>query len=104
MAKIFETSQRIFSILCILVTFGLVGWCFYEYQLDLDLSLVTLKAFGEDENMIMPDVSLCFHNPFFMDDYRHLSTTWVTNMHKGGLAFNVTYLQYKKFLLGKIKQ
>ena len=98
MAKIFETSQRIFSILCILVTFGLVGWCFYEYQLDLDLSLVTLKAFGEDENMIMPDVSLCFHNPFVMDEFN--PTTWNTNMDIGGLGFNVTYLQYKNFLLG----
>ena len=90
MAKTFEIFETIFSILCILVTFGLVSWCFYEYQLDLDLSLVSLKEFGEDENMIMPAISLCFREPFLFDKFNN-----------GGLGFNVSFRQYKDFLLGK---
>ena len=95
MAKIFEIIQGIFSILCILVTLGLVAWCFYEYQLDLDLSLVTLKEFGEDENMIMPDVSLCFMNPFLMDTFDNESI-----FDNGNNGMSPGAREYKKFLIG----
>ena len=60
MGKLFETFERIFIMVCVLLTFGLVCWCVYEYQLDLDLSLVSIKEFGEDDNMIMPTISMCF--------------------------------------------
>ena len=90
MAKIFEIFERIFTVLCILLTFGFVCWCFYEYHLDLDLSLISLKEFGEDDNIIMPEMSLCFFNPFLTEKFNN-----------GDLRFNVSYLQYKDFLLGK---
>ena len=89
MAKTFEIFECSFTIVCILVTFGLVSWCVYEYQLDLNLSLVSLKEIREDDNMIMPAMSLCFRDPFLTDKFEN-----------GDLGFNVSYLQYKKFLLG----
>ena len=49
MGKIFETFERIFIVVCVHVTFGLVSWCLYEYQLDRDVSLVSLKELGEDD-------------------------------------------------------
>ena len=91
MAKIFETFETSFSILCVLVAFSLVCWCISEYRLDGDLSLVSLKKFGEDENLIMPEMSLCFYDPFLIDKIESVD-----------LGFNISYLQYKYFLLGAI--
>ena len=90
MAKIFEIFERSFTVECVLVTFGLVCWCFYEYQLDLDLSLISFKEFAEDDNMIMPEMSLCFFDPFLTEKFDN-----------GELQFNVSYQQYKDFLLGR---
>ena len=90
MGKIFETFERIFIVVCVHVTFGLVSWCLYEYQLDRDVSLVSLKEFGEDENMIMPAMSLCFVDPFVTDKFDN-----------GDLEFNVSSVEYKDFLLGR---
>ena len=89
MAKIFETFETSFSILCVLVAFSLVCWCISEYRLDGDLSLVSLKKFGEDENLIMPEMSLCFYDPFLIDKIESLD-----------LGFDFSYLHYKYFLLG----
>ena len=49
-----------------------------------------IKEFGEDENMIMPTMSLCFWDPFLVDKFDN-----------GELGLNVSYLQYKDFLLGR---
>ena len=65
-----------------------VCWCFYEYFLDLDLSLVEHKTFGGDENSIMPSFSLCLSDPFLEDKLKINSN-------------NLNTTEYKKFLAGK---
>ena len=90
MPKKFGRFERSFTVVCVLVTFGLVGWCFYEYQRDLDVSLVSLKDFGEDDNMIMPELSLCLLDPFHADKFNN-----------DNLGFIVSYRQYTDFLLGR---
>ena len=90
MGQLFETFETTFKSLCVLVTFVLVGWCFYEYGRNLDLSLVSLKQFGDDEHLITPEMSLCFYDPFLIDKF-----------NREDLGFNFSYQQYKHFLLGR---
>ena len=84
MGKIVEIFEGIFSVVCVHVTIGLVSWCFYEYQLDLDVSLVSLKKFGEDGNMIMPTMSLCFSDPVHTDKFDNERGVKVTNEVRRG--------------------
>ena len=90
MAQMFKRFERIFTTVCVLVTFSLVCWCIYEYELDLDFSLISEKEFGEDDNMIMPTMSFCFDNPFIAEKFDNQN-----------LGLNVSYNKYKDFLLGK---
>ena len=58
-----KSFDKIFHILCLLITGGMVNWCLYNYCLDLDVCLVDQKAFGEEDNYITPAISLCFMDP-----------------------------------------
>ena len=86
----FEIMQKCFGFLCFLVTFGFVIWCFYTYSLDRDLTVISQKNFGDEDNLIMPAMSLCFYDPFIEQNFEK------------ELGSNVSYLEYKKFLLGSI--
>ena len=86
----FEIMQKCFGFLCFLVTFGFVIWCFYTYNLDRDLTVISQKNFGDEDNLIMPAMSLCFYDPFIEQNFEK------------ELGSNVSYLEYKKFLLGSI--
>ena len=59
----FKSFDKIFHILCLLITGGMVSWCLYNYCLDLDVCLVDQKAFGEEDNYITPALSFCFYDP-----------------------------------------
>ena len=85
----YKIIDTIFHLACILVTFSCVIWCLYNYFLDEDLSLVVTKRFGEEENYIKPSVSLCFWDPFLLDD-----------MTTNDREINVT--RYKSFLRGDV--
>ena len=91
MDKMFEKLKKCFSIVCLLFTFGFVIWCIRTYTLDLDLTLLSQKNFGDDVNLIMPVVSFCLHDPFIKEKFENSK-----------LGSNVSYLEYKKFVLGNI--
>ena len=78
-----------FLVLGIISAISCVIWCIYEYHLDLDLSLVDHKTYGEKDEYIPPAISLCFADPFIEK-----------NIQKYDL--NVTSMDYKHFLQGTI--
>ena len=51
--------KNVYFVLCVLVTFGFIGFCIHLYLLDADVSLVDYKIFHEGENHIYPSVSIC---------------------------------------------
>ena len=88
MMMIVKNIDNIVLIIGVLSTISCVLWCMWEYSLDLDLSQVDHKNFGEEENFIMPSFSLCFANPFLADNLKHY-------------GFNITIENYLDFLVGK---
>ena len=88
MMMIIKNIDNIVLIVGVLSTISCVLWCMWEYSLDLDLSQVDHKNFGEEDNFIMPAFSLCFANPFLTD-----------NLKDYGL--NITIENYLDFLVGK---
>ena len=87
MVKTYVYFNRLISVIGIIATIACVCWCVWQYCLDLDLSLVNHEKFGEHDNRMTPDFSLCFGDPFLID-----------NLNEYGL--NVTLYDYKNFLLG----
>ena len=55
---------QFFQIICIIGAVGLLSWCFFEYNKNEDVVEVSFKKYGEDEDSIYPDISLCFNHPF----------------------------------------
>ena len=87
MLKTYEYFNRLISAIGIVATIACVCWCIWQYCLDSDLSLVDHEKFGEPDNRITPDFSLCFGDPFLID-----------KLNEYGL--NITLYDYKNFLLG----
>ena len=85
----FKLFQNFIHAICILATLICVYQCFYQYQLDLDVSLVENKLFDAEEGYIKPAISMCFFDPFipqkFDDNYPHLNMS-----------------DYKSFVSGKL--
>ena len=84
MVKTYVYFNRLISVIGIIATIACVCWCVWQYCLDLDLSLVNHEKFGEHDNRMTPDFSLCFGDPFLID-----------NLNEYGL--NVTLYDYKNF-------
>ena len=84
----FNQINNILLIFGVVATISCVACCIREYCLDLDLSQVDHKKFGDEKSYIMPAFSLCFGNPFLkknLDDYN----------------LNITIHDYLNFLEGK---
>ena len=77
----------IFHGLCILSTIICVSRCFYNYQLDLDVSLVEHRYFGDANADVKPAISLCLFDPFLQDV-----------LENKGSKINIS--DYKRFLHG----
>ena len=86
----FQVLKTIFSTFCLLAAFGCVIWCAHIYRLDLDLSLVSRKNFGDSENFITPSMSLCFYDPFLKHKFSEEK-----------LGMNVSHIEYKNFLFAR---
>ena len=61
---VWESFSHIFIITCIIGALSLLSWCFSEYCKNEDVVEVSFKKYGEDEDSIYPDISLCFDHPY----------------------------------------
>ena len=65
----FNFFNSIFHVICVSFTLWCVGICFYNYHLDLDVSLVEHRTFGAANDYITPAISLCLFDPFSEDKF-----------------------------------
>ena len=61
---VWERFSHLFLITCIIGAISLLTWCLSEYSKNEDVVEVSFKKYGEDEDSIYPDISLCFDHPF----------------------------------------
>ena len=59
-----KVYMYMFSIVCVMATFGMCGYWVYKFYLNEDSTLVNYKKFYQDEDDIYPTISLCLQNPF----------------------------------------
>ena len=90
MSSNLNIARNIFHVFCFLLTAYCVYKCFYQWSLDLDISLVEHKQYGDDPNYIKPTMSMCFMDPFESEAFK--------NNTQG-----VNLSDYKKFLFGNLK-
>ena len=57
-------SSKLFHVLCIFATVGLVSWCTYEYSLDHDFTEIKFRKFHESTDDIYPSITICDQAPF----------------------------------------
>ena len=84
----FHFFNTIFHVTCIFLALYCVGCCFYNYYLDLDVSLVEHRKFDSGKDSIGPSVSLCLFDPFSENRF-----------NENVLGFNKT--SYTSFLAGE---
>ena len=79
-----------FHLICLIVTISVVCYCFYQYTLDEDVSLIDFKIFHDNSEGLYPTTTLCFYNPFLEDKLKDL-----------GNRINTT--AYSKYLQGYLE-
>ena len=89
MAKHFKIMDRLFSLLCTLVTIVLTGICFHKFMLNDDLAQIDFPTYHQKQHAIYPTLTLCFMGPsiFLKDDLKSrkkgYNTTSYSNFLKG---------------------
>ena len=69
MAKHFKIMDRLFSLLCTLVTIVLTGICFHKFMLNDDLAQIDFPTYHQKQHAIYPTLTLCFMGPsIFLED------------------------------------
>ena len=58
----------LFRTFCLLTTLSMSFYCAYKYHLDEDVSIITYKHFHDSEDGIYPSFSVCFYNPFKVEE------------------------------------
>ena len=84
----FSFLNATFHAVCIISCLCCVGKCFYNYSLDLDVSLVEHRKFWDGNDYVTPAISLCLFDPFSEDRFNETK-----------LGVNKTV--YTSFLYGK---
>ena len=106
-----------FTVLCTLVACILVIWCLWEYSKDEDVVEIIFRSYGEDEECIYPDITLCYESPYEtyrlqrfdknISKYRYtahlLGQDFVGNWDKNILKidYHNVSLQLDDYLIGK---
>ena len=83
----FKLIDIVFKSTCTIATCTLVGYWFYNYSLDEDISLVEFNSYYDTESDVFPVMSMCFEQSF--DSVR---------FQKYGQ--NINGSTYKKYLAG----
>ena len=87
--KNWRAFNSCFHFICLCGTISVVCYCFYQYTLDEDVSLIDFKIFHDNMDALYPTTTLCFYNPFLEHDLR-----------KFGNGINTT--SYSQYLQGHL--
>ena len=83
--KTVQFLLRFFQFVCLCTAFGMAGYWIFKYVKNEDITLVEYKAFKDSDSLNLPAMSICFMNPFLMDN--------ATSEYNGKLN-SETYLKY----------
>ena len=53
-----------FEMICIIVALFLVSWCVWDFCKDDDIVEILFRNYGQDEECIYPDVTVCVESPY----------------------------------------
>ena len=100
-------SSKLFHVLCIFATVGLVSWCTYEYSLDHDFTEIKFRKFHEKPDDIYPSITICDKTPFHSTPAKERFLSYMKNLlinHKGEyniFAASVQIKAYQEVLAGR---
>ena len=83
--KTVQFLLRFFQFVCLCTAFGMAGYWIFKYVKNEDITLVEYKAFKDSDSLNLPAMSICFMDPFLMDN--------ATSEYNGKLN-SETYLKY----------
>ena len=90
--------HRVYHALCVVITIVLTSWCIYEYQLDGDVTNISLRKYHETNDDFYPSITLCDKDPFRI----HRCTgdvAWCENKHSEKELEVIE--NYKSYVLGQ---
>ena len=67
----------------------MVGFWIYKYEKNEDLTLIEYKSLDNDPDIIYPEVTICFIDPYFRNEL--INFTKETNFHQ----------RYKEYIMGQ---
>ena len=82
---VFDKFSWFFEILCFCCTLSTITWCLLEYSKDEDVTETSFKIYGEDDESVYPDITLCLHSFLDGDKLAQLGSS---------------EMEYRKFLKG----
>ena len=72
--------------MCIISAFSLQGWCIWEFIKNEDVVEVSFRKYGDGNDSIYPDISICLKSPFYEEKLKN---------------FGIDGLKYSDFLAGR---
>ena len=91
----YKLISIVFQLLCGLTAFIMVSYWLFKFHQNKDQDSIQYEAFGESENVIYPDLSICVNNPYFMDSFEeidgNITVYGYQNYLKGNRASNSIY-------------
>ena len=90
-----DLVQKLFKFLCIVTAGVMVGYWFYKFQKNEDVSLIDYKTFKDAENAKLPEMNFCVIHPFYdikLDNIsRGLNAAKYVKYLQGRFPVNKTY-------------
>ena len=74
----YKAFQVLFKICCWVIVALMVGVWLHKYSIDDDICSVDYKSFKKSEDIELPEISLCFLNPFIDHELKNIGTTSTT--------------------------
>ena len=86
--------KSVFTIACVIVVLGMVGFWFYKYEIeDRDIGVVDYAPLQDANDIEFPVTSLCFKDPFVCKTYPQCDILIQTQATHSSIAME-TYRQY----------
>ena len=84
-----------FKFLCVIIAGFMVGYWFYKFRKDEDISVIEYKPFKDAENTLYPELNFCLFNPFLNNKLDNISGGLNRTMYieylNGNIPANETY-------------
>ena len=90
-----SSVHKIYKFICVVATGIMVGYWFYKFHKNEDLTTIEFKSEGRIGKIIYPEVTICIENPFLNEKLaevnKNLDNETYLKYLKGDISFNDTY-------------